>query len=75
VRKVSDERRRAGNEVKRDGRYFEVGFPNGQDLNQQKLGQDDVQAQAHSQRGRLEMTDRTRAIRAQAFFGVEKIDK
>jgi len=47
----------------------------GKTSTKQKLGQDDVQAQADSQRGRLEMTDRTRAIRAQAFFGVEKIDK
>jgi hypothetical protein len=75
VRKALGGGRRTGDEVEGDGLAFEVRFPGGQNLNEQEPGQIDGQAQADGQRARLEMAGRTRAIRAKAFFGVEKMNK
>ena len=75
MRKALGGRRRTRYEVEEDGRAFEVRFPDGQNLDEQKLGQNDGQAQADGQRGCLEMTGRTGTIRTQAFFGVEKMNE
>jgi hypothetical protein len=75
VRHVLNGGRRAGNEVPEKGRSFLVRFPDRENLDEQKPGQDDCQAQSDGERTRLEMTGRTGPIRMNALFRVEEMNE